>query len=66
MCRKADKCKEMAHASDLMKLYVMLGMTHGQILLLLSAVDDRVISRCATKDPNILGTVQKEDSGGSH
>lgn len=40
MCIRVDKLKEMAHLSDLIKLYIMLGMKHSEVLLLLRTVDD--------------------------
>lgn len=46
MCIRVDKLKEMAHLSDLIKLYVMLGMKRGEVLLLLTTVDDTVITVC--------------------
>lgn len=39
MCIRVDKLKEMAHLSDLIKLYIMLGMKHSEVLLLLRTVD---------------------------
>lgn len=38
MCRRANKWKETAHLRDLIKLYFMLGVTHGAILSLLSRI----------------------------
>lgn len=40
VCIRVDKLKEMAHFSDLIKLYIMLRMKHGEVLLLLRTVDD--------------------------
>lgn len=44
--RRMDKLRNMAHLEHLIKFYLMLGLRHGEIVLLLSTVDNIVISMC--------------------
>lgn len=61
VCRRADKWKKTAHWSDLIKLF-MLGTTHGEILCLLSMVDDSLISTCTTQRILSHWTVEEEEA----
>ena len=43
--QRSDKLRNTAQLDNLIKLY-LLGLSHGNILLLLNTVDDLVISTC--------------------
>lgn len=57
---RAVKLSNMAHLHDLIKLYFMLGLRHGTILLLLSTVDDTYAY--IKKDFKMQATVRDEES----
>jgi len=64
--RRMDKLRNMAHLHlhfphpiSLIKFYFMLGLRHGEILLLLSMVDDKYAY--TKKDFKMHGAVQKKE-----